>query len=284
VEEYSVLMSVYYKEKAEYLRLAIDSMPNQTVKPADFVLVCDGPLVPELDALIAYYQAQCGTLLRTVRLPENKGLGFALNEGLAACRCELVARMDTDDIALQDRMEKQLELLDRFPQISAVGGQIAEFSGNPDHICGYRMVPQTPEDVKRRAGSRNPMNHMTVTFRKHAIVAAGGYQNVIRVEDYHLWVRMLDKGYQLSNIGDVCCNVRTDGNFYERRGGMAYFRNLMVVNRMLLSTGLISLFGFWRNAVVFFGGTVIISDRFRGWLYGKVLRKTQLQKMPEGGE
>ncbi len=101
--EYSVLMSVYYKERPEYLKASIESIQAQTYPAKDFVLVCDGPLTPELDAVIEEKKTALGAVLQVVRLEKNSGLGKALNAGLMHCKCELVARMDSDDIAYSDR-------------------------------------------------------------------------------------------------------------------------------------------------------------------------------------
>ena len=100
---YSVLMSVYSKENPAWLKLAIESIQDQTLPTSDFVLVCDGPLTPELDGVIAEKHCQMGEILMVVRLEKNVGLGNALNEGIKHCRNELVARMDSDDIACFDR-------------------------------------------------------------------------------------------------------------------------------------------------------------------------------------
>lgn len=115
---YSVLMSVYSKENPTWLRLAIESMQTQTLPTSDFVLVCDGPLTPELDGVIAEKQRQMGETLTVVRLEKNVGLGNALNEGIKHCRNELVARMDSDDIAYPDRCEKQVAIFNKYPIVS----------------------------------------------------------------------------------------------------------------------------------------------------------------------
>ena len=109
-EKYSVLMSVYYREKPEFLRQSMESILHQTVPTDDFVLVCDGPLNPELDAVIAQMQQAFGPVLYVLRLKQNGGLGKALNAGIQHCKNELVARMDSDDISRPDRCEKQLKV------------------------------------------------------------------------------------------------------------------------------------------------------------------------------
>ena len=116
--EYSVLMSVYHKEKPEYLKQAIESIQTQTLSTNDFVLVCDGPLNEQLDDVIATKQQEMGESLNVVRLAKNGGLGNALNEGIKHCKNELVARMDSDDIAYPDRCEKQIAVFNTHSEVS----------------------------------------------------------------------------------------------------------------------------------------------------------------------
>ena len=120
--EYSVLMSVYHKEKPEYLKQAIESIQTQTLSTNDFVLVCDGPLNGQLDSVIATKRQEMGESLNVVRLAKNGGLGNALNEGIKHCKNELVARMDSDDIAYQDRCEKQMAVFNAHPEVSICSG------------------------------------------------------------------------------------------------------------------------------------------------------------------
>lgn len=273
MEKYSVLMSVYCKEKAQYFQQAIDSMLLQTVQPDEFVLVCDGPLTAELDSVIDGYEQAKPELFKVVRLEENHGLGVALNIGLQECSNELVARMDTDDISLPDRMEKQLTLLQAHPEVSAVGGQIAEFYDDPDHIIGYRVVPLEHEQIVSRAASRNPMNHVTVVYRKSQVMKAGNYPSHPGFEDYHLWARMLSKGQRFMNMDDVLCNVRADAGMHERRRGVAYFRHTWDMERVLLSKGLTKRFQFCKNVAVRFVGTVVLPARLRQKVFQKTMRQ-----------
>lgn len=230
---YSVLMSVYAKENAAYFSDAVESMLHQSCPPDQFVLVCDGPLTPGLDEAIQRFTAsRDGGLFRVLRLPENVGLGRALQAGLPLCDHDLVARMDSDDLALPLRMEHQLALMAADPELAAVGGQIAEFTGAPDNIQGYRIVPTSPEEVRRGAAGRNPMNHMTVLFRREAVLAAGGYQDLKGFEDYFLWGRMLAAGFRLANLPEVCVLARVAG-LQARRGGREYFRQTVQLERAL---------------------------------------------------
>jgi len=278
VECYSVLMSVYYKERTEYLRLAMQSMLAQTVPPEQFVLVCDGPLTPELDAVIAEYVELHPQLFTVVRLERNMGIGVALNIGIQHCRNELVARMDADDIAVKDRMEMQLAELKKYPQISVLGGQIAEFYDTPDEITGYRQVPISEEKIRERIKFRNPMNHMTVVLRKSHVLSVGNYQDVPGFEDYFLWSSLTANGCSLRNIKDVCCIVRANAGMYSRRGGVKYFQNTMRVERFLRDKRIINRWEFFRNVAIRFVGTIVVPPKLRKMVFLNMLRKRELEE------
>ncbi len=269
---YSVLMSVYRKEQPEYLRAAVESMLNQTVPPSDFVIVCDGSLTEELDRVAEDFKHQAPELFQIIRLEENKGLGLALKEGLPYCREELVARMDTDDIAVSDRMEKQLRFLKEHPEISLVGGQIAEFEETPQHITRYRLVPEQQEEILQKLKFSNPVNHVTAVFRKEHVLQAGNYPHHPGFEDYHLWTNMLSLGYLLHNISDTCCFVRADAQMLKRRDGWGYFKNTVKMENLLLKKRMISLWQYLRNIVIRFGATVLLPHNLRGKLFSKLMR------------
>lgn len=278
VERYSVLMSVYYKERPEYLRLSMQSMIDQSVPPEQFVLVCDGPLTPELNAVIAEFEDTHPELFTVARLEKNMGIGVALNIGIQYCRNELVARMDADDIAVKERMEMQLAELEKYPQVSALGGQIAEFYDDPDTITGYRQVPIDEDEVRKRIKFRNPMNHMTVVLRKSHVLAVGNYQDVPGFEDYFLWTSLTANGCSLRNIKDVCCIVRANAGMYSRRGGVKYFQNTMRVERFLLDKRIINRWEFYRNVAVRFAGTIMVPPKYRKAVFLNVLRERELKE------
>ena len=181
--QYSVLMSVYHKENAEYLRTAMDSIWNQTIRTDDFVLVCDGPLNDELDAVIEKMEKEHPDTLHVVRLEKNGGLGNALNEGIKHCKHELVARMDSDDISRPDRCERQLKVFQEHPDISVVSGIVEEFTTSTSEIEARRVPPETHEEIITFAKKRNPFNHPCVMYKRSAVEAAGGYQDFYLLED-----------------------------------------------------------------------------------------------------
>lgn len=247
---YSVLMSVYSKEQPNNLRQAMESMRRQTVPTDDFVLVCDGPLTPELDNVIGAEQEKFGDVLHVVRLSKNSGLGIALNEGLKSCRNDLVARMDSDDLSRRVRCEKQLKLFTEQPEISLSSGTVSEFLIDPDHPTGKRTLPITDAEIRVFSRKRNPMNHPCVMFKKSAVEEAGGYRETYHLfEDYYLWVRMLMKGFKARNVEDVLLDMRTPADMYERRGGKKYAEDMLRFHQWLRRKG-------WSSEIDYLTGAV----------------------------
>ena len=130
---FSVLMSIYYKEKPDNFAQCMDSLLAQTSLPDEIVLVEDGRLTDELYKVIDEYAGRMGNInFVRLRLDENRGLGIALSYGIKHCRNRLVARMDTDDIAVKDRFAMQLKAFSKNPSLDIVGGYIDEFIDEPD--------------------------------------------------------------------------------------------------------------------------------------------------------
>ena len=220
---YSVLMSVYKKEKPEFLRESMQSIYDQTLPTDDFVLVCDGPLNKELDDVINEMQEKFGKRLLVLRQDKNHGLGYSLNLGVKACKNDLIARMDSDDIAIKERCEKELEVFKKYTDVSVVGGFVGEFEKSTDDVKSIRKVPETNDGIKRFAKSRNPFNHPTVMFRKDAVIAVGNYQNIRFCQDYFLWIELLANGYKGYNLQDIMVYMCEDTNTFKRRSGKEYF-------------------------------------------------------------
>lgn len=218
---YSVLMSVYYKEKPDNLQEAMESIWRQTVAPSEFILVCDGPLTEGLDSVISKMEEN-RLELRVIRLAKNRGLGNALNVGIGYCTNELVARMDSDDISRADRCERQLKAFQNHPDISIISGTIEEFSTSKDEVEARRILPENTEEISEFAKKRNPFNHPCVMYKKSAVEAAGGYQDFYLLEDYYLWIRMLRNGSKGYNIQEPILWMRAGSDLYKRRSGWKY--------------------------------------------------------------
>lgn len=233
---YSVLMSVYYKEKPEYLRESMASIYDQTVSTNDFVLVCDGPLSDALEEVIVEMQELFEKHLHVVRLEKNSGLGNALNYGLDFCKNELVARMDSDDIAFMDRCENQLKCFESMSNLAIASGTILEFENSIEEITGKRQVPLSHTEICKFSRKRNPFNHPAVMFKKSEVKEAGGYSEEYPLfEDYYLWVRMLRNGSKGLNLATPVLYMRTPADMYMRRGGVAYAKKMLGFHQWLKS-------------------------------------------------
>lgn len=217
-ENYSVLMSVYAQERTQYLREAINSMLNQTIMPSEFIIVKDGNLTKELDSLIQQYQKKYKDLFHIIEIQENIGLGRALAIGVEACQNEYIARIDSDDVATRERCEKEIKMLNENNQIDVVGSITAEFNEQISNIICYHKVPETNNQIYQFSKKRNPCIHSSIMMKKSKVISAGNYRNYLYFEDYDLWIRMMEKGYKFYNIQEVLVYMRTDTNFYKRRG------------------------------------------------------------------
>lgn len=215
--KYSVLMSVYHKEKPEYLKLSIDSMINQTVKPSEIVIVKDGPLTEELDKVIDEYKFNSEDLFNIIISEQNLGLGKALNLGLKSCKYELVARMDTDDISLPTRCEKQIKQFMNDSNLVIIGTAIDEFYDNIDEIISSRVVPTKHDEIYQFAKRRSPFNHPTVMYKKSKVLALGGYSDLKRNQDVDLFGRMLFYGCKAQNLGESLLLFRSNMDLNRRR-------------------------------------------------------------------
>ena len=268
MEKYSVLMSLYKKEHPEYLRLALDSMINQTVKPDEIVLVEDGPLTDELYKVVEEYRPY----LKLVINEKNLGLGLALNEGLKACRNELVARMDTDDISKPDRCEKQLKRFEEKPELAIVGSHIDEFVGDPSNVISQRKVPTSSKAIYEYAKRRSAFNHPAVMYRKSAVLAEGGYADLKRNQDVDLFGRMLFKGYKAENIDEALLWFRSSDELSKRRKSWQNTWSYIATIRNFWKMGY-SSFVDYAMIVVAQTGMYLMPIGVQNYLYKRFLRK-----------
>ena len=270
--EYSVLMSVYHKEKPEYLKQAIESIQAQTLSTNDFVLVCDGPLNEQLDSVIATKQQEMGESLNVVRLAKNGGLGNALNAGINHCKNELVARMDSDDVAYPDRCEKQIAVFNIHSEVSICSGIVEEFTTDPNTVDTRRVLPETNAEIVEFAKKRNPFNHPCVMYKKSAVEAVGSYQDFYLLEDYYLWLRMLMAGYQGYNIQEPLLHMRAGSDMYLRRAGWKYAKTQAKLFKFMKQQGFIGE-GQYIKSCVIRSGSALAPNGLRKFMFEKVLRK-----------
>lgn len=269
---FSVAMSVYKNDNAEFFDRALKSITEeQTVKPSEIVLVVDGPVGDEINQVIEKYSSAYG-IFNVVRLEQNGGLGNALKLAVENSSNELIARMDSDDVSLPTRFEKQLQLMEQTGA-DIVGGFMTEFIDSEDNIVGMRQVPLENEDIKRDMKKRCAMNHVTVMYKKSAVLACGGYLDWHYNEDYYLWIRMLLNGATFGNSQDVFVNVRVGKEMYQRRGGWKYFKSEKGLQKYMKKNKIIGFGTYFMNVTKRFIVQVLMPNRLRGWVFKKFARK-----------
>ncbi len=271
---FSVLMSLYIKEKPEYAEQCFLSLLDQTVQAAEWVIVEDGPLTKELYELLNKYEKDNPDLIKRVPLEKNQGLGAALREGVTACSYDLIARMDTDDISRKDRFEKQLQEFEMDPLLDVCGSHIAEFEQSPEKIVACRKVPLTEPEIRSYQKRRDAFNHVSVMFKKQAVLDAGNYRSCPLMEDTLLWANMLKNGARCMNINDTLVYVRIGEDMYERRGGFSYFLKYKEGRKQVLKTGYISYWDYLITIAVQLC-VALIPARLRGFVFKKLLHNSR---------
>lgn len=249
--KYSVLMSIYFKENPNHFEECLNSILKQTILPDEIVLVKDGELTEELDKVIEEFKLKIREInLIIIQNEKNIGLGQSLNKGITYCKHELIARVDTDDINYEMRMQKQLEIFKTYPEIDICGTYIEEFITDSANAVSIRRVPTFNEDIKKKSKKKNPLNHMSVMFKKSKVLAAGNYEDVAYFEDYYLWLKMLSKGFIFYNIPEVLVSARLNEDFYSRRGGYQYLKKEFKFQKKIYNEGFSSLLTYISNVLI----------------------------------
>lgn len=268
--QFTVLLSLYYKENPLYLRLSLDSIFRQTLLPAEVILVKDGILTEDLEYVLLEYQ-KLHSSIKVIPLSVNQGLGRALNEGLKYCSNELIARMDTDDIAKPNRFEEQVNFMLTHPEVSVVSAWIEEFEDTVDNVLSVRELPETSDTIYQYGKSRCPINHPVVMFRKSAVLQSGGYQHFPLFEDYYLWVRMLLAGFKFYNLQKSLLYFRTSPEMFERRGGIKYAITEIKLQYIFFVSGYIGFFQMLKNDIIRLF-VRLVPNKIRTFIYKRLLR------------
>ena len=273
--KFSVLLSVYGKDDASFFKEALLSVSKeQTVKPAQIVVVEDGPVPEDIEhAIEDAIKASPECEFTVIRKPQNAGLAAALNTGLKACKYEWVARMDSDDISLPNRFETQLAYIENHPQVDVIGGSIAEFTNTPGDMQSERHVGLDMKAIRKMAKTRTPMNHVSVMFKKSVVEKAGNYcENFGKLEDYKLWVDLLGHHAVLANVDDVLVYVRTGNGFITRRSNRREIVDWDMLQSYLLGLGIINRFDALKNKL-YIRAFIYMPGFLKLFLYKTILRK-----------
>ena len=267
--DYSVLMTVYGKDNPEYFALALDSMINQTLKPDEIVLVKDGPITKELQNVIDK-RIKTSNIVE-VQLEKNLGLGLALNEGLKVCKNELIARMDSDDISLPKRCEKQVNAFKSNNQLDIVGLQVKEFADDINNIIGERKVPLTNDEIYKFAKTRDPFNHPTVMYKKSKVIESGMYGDFRKNQDTDLWIKMLSHNAECMNLKEDLFRFRFDENTYKKRKNWLNTSLLIQIRYKAYKDGFCNCFDFIKVFIAQIG-IFVVPVRAQEFIYRNLLR------------
>ena len=242
MNKYSVLMSVYKNDDPDFLKIALESIyDQQTRKPDEIVVVFDGPLNDRLYAVLDEFKKGREEVVKYYPQEVNRGLGEALRIGSELCTGDYLLRMDSDDISDKERFAKQMAYVETHPDVDGLGGDIAEFNEDPFmEETRMRVCPANHEDIVKMAKKRNPMNHVTACIKKSALMKSGGYQTLLLLEDYLLWLNMIVAGCKLANINETMVYVRVGNGFDNKRGSKERIIGWSKLQDIMLKHGMIN--------------------------------------------
>lgn len=269
-KNFTVLMATYVNDNVENLRIAIKSVIHNTVVPDEIVIMVDGPIHQQMKATIRDFEKKYPNVMNIIYQSDNRGRGYTASRGVINSKNELIARMDADDIAHPNRFETQLQMINSNKYFSVVGGQIYEFDDDLQ-LTTRRVVPSDNEQIRHFSKLRSPFNQPTVMFRKKDVLAVGNYHDLPVMEDYDLWMRMIEKNMIFHNIEQDLVYMRAPKDMYSRRGGFKYLSIYHEFRKRLLRKHLISYKDYYKSMI---GMSIssLMPNIFREKLYKKLLR------------
>ncbi|MBQ7794707.1 MAG: glycosyltransferase [Clostridia bacterium] len=271
--KFSVLMSVYKNDDPTFLKLALDSIyEHQTRKPDEIVVVFDGELTDELYRVLEEFRQGKEEFVFYYPQEINRGLGSALRIGSKKCTGDYIFRMDSDDISDPMRFEKQIEYIEKHPEIDVLGTDIAEFNKSLDEQMRLRICPKKHEDIVKMGKKRNPMNHVSVCIKRTALRKCGGYETLLLLEDYYLWLKMIAAGCRLENLNESLVYVRVGNGFDSKRGSRVRIKGWKQLQKFMLKHKLINKIEAATN-MVYIVGFVYCPVGLKKLVYSKLLRK-----------
>lgn len=220
--EFDVLMSVYSGDQLDVFTEAVESVLRNTITPKTFVIVVDGPVEYEVNQYIHSLE-NSNSFVFIRKLDCNMGLANALNIGLQDCESELVFRCDADDMNALNRFETQMRELNEY-ECDIIGAQIIEVDPltNKSRV---KTVPVELSEIEKYAHYRNPINHMSVLFKKSKILQLGGYPPIMYKEDYALWLKALNKGMNIRNSAECLVRARAGDSLITRRRNLSSLKS-----------------------------------------------------------
>lgn len=268
----SVLTSVYKNDIAKNVETAVESIVNQTLPPKQIVMMVDGPVPEELTQKLNELEKKYD-VLEVHPLEKNVGLGNALRFGTEYCKYDFIARMDSDDIALPERFEKEMACFEKDPELSLVGSNAQEFFNEPENLANIKAVPETHDEIVAFMKGRCPFCHMSVMMKKEMLEKAGGYKDWYYAEDWYLWIRMYLAGAKFYNIQENLMLVRINYDTFERRGGLKYYKSIKGLLKFMKQNKMLGFMKYTKEKVKRFVGHVLVPKKMKNKLYMKFMRE-----------
>lgn len=273
----SVLMTVYYKEQPEFLKLALESIyDNQTKKPDEIVVVFDGKLTDGLYKVLDEFKQGKEDIVFYYPQEENRGSGEASRIGVEKCTGDYIFRMDSDDISHPQRIEKQLAYLEAHPDVDVLGTNMEEFYYSLDENKRAKIYPEEHKALVKMAKMRNPVCHSSSCFKKKALEKCGGYETMLLMEDYFVCLKIIASGGKLANLNETLLYARIGNGFYERRNAKVRISSCIKLQKYMLKNKLINIFEAFINVFILVGFT-FCPIGIRKFVYNKVLRKGAIE-------
>jgi len=269
--EFSVLMTVYDKEKPYNLRKSLLTSYQQTIKPTEIILVCDGELTQELYDEIERIKSEI-PILKVYQLDTNVGSGPASRFGVEKCNTELIARMDSDDYSVETRFEKQIKAFEENPNLVMVGTNILEKN---TEFTALKTVPKKTEEIREYSKFRNPFNNPSSMMKKEYILKVGNYRKFRYLEDYDLTMRLIHDNptKDFLNIQEPLVVMQTDDSSYLRRGGLLYVKTEFFLQVDFYKRGYLTKLELCRN--IFVRNIVrVMPNSVRKLIYKKKMRES----------
>ena len=268
--DFSVLMTVYDKEKPYNLRKSLLTSYQQTIKPTEIILVCDGELTQELYDEIERIKSEI-PILKVYQLDTNVGSGPASRFGVEKCNTELIARMDSDDYSVETRFEKQIKAFEENPNLIMVGTNILEKN---TEFTALKTVPERTKEIREYSKFRNPFNNPSSMMKKEYILKVGNYRKFRYLEDYDLTMRLIHDNptKDFLNIQEPLVIMQTNNSSYLRRGGLLYVKTEFFLQTDFYKRGYITKVELCRN--IFIRNIVrVLPNSMRKLIYKKKMRE-----------
>lgn len=261
-QKFSVVLYAWQKDFPAWVKQALDSIFSNTVKPTEVVIMVDGPVSKEAQAVIN--EAAKNETVRVLSHPVPMLRAAALAFAIKQCKYDLIAIQGADSISLPNRFERQLAYFNEHPETAVLGGYAQEMDSKnellPTAIC---EVPESEQEIKIFLKDRSPFIYRTVMFKKQAILDAGNYKDFPNLEDEYLWVRVIGKGYKTANLTSVIANIHSIDAYEQMVLALPHFQMKRELFSTMRQMGMISSFAYYRLVCMAFIKYLIVPNWFR---------------------